>query len=78
VGEYHDPAGDPLHLAQPGDRVLPVMNRGDGHRGVEGLVSERQVLRYSGDAGRGTGRALSAHEGGWLDRDDVPAGRFAR
>ena len=42
--EHHHAASNAPHLAQAGDRVLPVMNGGKSHRGVEGLVIERQVL----------------------------------
>src|SRR5579875_1163276 len=35
VREYDHAAGNAPHLAQPGDRVRPVMNGGNGHRGVE-------------------------------------------
>jgi hypothetical protein len=34
------------------DRVGPVMHRGEGHRGVEGLIRERKALCVSGDAAR--------------------------
>ena len=52
VGEHHHAAGHALHLAQPGDRVLPVVDGAEGHRGVEGLVGERQALRGGGHARR--------------------------
>jgi hypothetical protein len=32
------------HLAQPGHRVLPVMNGTKSYRGVEGLVLEREAF----------------------------------
>jgi len=51
-GEHHDAAGDAPHLAQPGDRIPPVMNGGDSHGGVERTVSERQALRDGVHAGR--------------------------
>src|ERR1700677_3523366 len=35
VREYHHATGNPPHLAQARERVLPVMNGGESHRGVE-------------------------------------------
>jgi len=50
--EHHHAAGDAPHLPQPGDRILLVMNGGNSHRGVEGLVIERQVLGRSASGRR--------------------------
>ncbi len=50
VGEHHHAAGHAPYLAQPGDRVLPMGDGAEGHRGVEGLVLERQALRGGGHA----------------------------
>ncbi|MFC4899839.1 hypothetical protein ACFQVD_36275 [Streptosporangium amethystogenes subsp. fukuiense] len=58
VREHHHAASDPPHLAQAGDRVLPVMNGGNRHRGVEGPVVERQALGGSDQARRRVRRAL--------------------
>src|SRR3984885_8625550 len=41
VREHHDAASPAPHLAQAGDRVLPVMDGRESHRSVEGLVLER-------------------------------------
>src|SRR5438445_7253424 len=40
VREHHHAASDAPHLAQARDRVLPVMDGGNSHRGVEGLLFE--------------------------------------
>src|SRR5215469_3377823 len=45
--EHHHAACHAPHLAQARDRVLPMMNGGNSHRGVEGLVLERKALRGS-------------------------------
>jgi hypothetical protein len=60
--EHHHAAGNAPHLAQPGDRVLPVMNGANSHRGVEGLVIERQVLGRSSQARRRVREALRTRE----------------
>ena len=57
VGEHHHAAGHAPHLAQARDRVLPVVDSAERHRGVEGLVLERQALGGGGHARR---RALGA------------------
>ena len=76
VREHHHAAGHAPHLAQPGDRVLPVMNGGDGHRGVEGPVRERQALRGGGHARRRARRALRPHDRRRFHRGDVAVGRL--
>ena len=57
--EHHDPACHTPHLPQPRNRVPPVVDRGDGHRDVEGLILERQALRCSGHTGCRAGRSLA-------------------
>ncbi len=54
VREHHHAAGHTLRLPQSGDRVRPVMDGADRHRGAEGLVLERQTLRSGGHARRRT------------------------
>jgi hypothetical protein len=60
--EHHHAAGDAPHLAQARDRVLPVIDGGKSHRGVEGLVLERKALRAGGYAWRCARGALRAHD----------------
>ena len=74
--EHHHAASDAPHLAQAGDRVLPVMNGAHSHRGVEGLVIERQVLGRSGQARRRVREALRTHERRRFHREDVAVGRL--
>ena len=76
VGEHHHAAGHAPHLTQPGDRVLPVGDGAEGHRGVEGLVLERQVFRGGGHARRRALRAQRPHDRRRLHRSDVAVGRF--
>ena len=52
VRESPHAASHPLHLAKAGDRVRPVMNGGERHRDIEGLVGERQGRRIGGHATR--------------------------
>ena len=78
VEEEHDDAtSDAPHLAQPGDRVLPMMNGAHRHRGVEGLVVERQVLRGSGQARRRV-REVAANASARTVRPRGPGGRKVR
>src|ERR1700677_3226968 len=44
VREHHHAAGDAAHLAQPGDRVRPVMDGGASDRGVGGPLLEGEVV----------------------------------
>src|SRR5215831_9188246 len=76
VREHHHAASHAPHLAQPGDRVLPVMDGGHSHRGVEGLVLEREALRGGSHARRCACGALCTHEGRGFHRGDVTAGGF--
>src|SRR5205085_5554648 len=69
--EDDDPARDTLHLTQAGDGVMPVMNRRESHRGVEGLILERQALRGGSDARRCAWRTLRAHDRGRVDGGDL-------
>ena len=75
-GEHHHPAGHAPHLAQPGDRILPVRDGAEGHRGIEGLVGERQALRRGGRARRRAPGSQRPHDRRRLHRGDVTAGRF--
>ncbi len=74
--EHHHAARHAPHLAQPGDRVPPVVNGGDGHRGVEGPVRERKALRDGGHARRRAHRPLRPHDRRRLHRGHVAAGRL--
>lgn len=53
-----------------------MVNGGDGHRDVEGLVLERQALRGGGHARRRAGRPLPSHDRRWLHRGDVAISRL--
>jgi riboflavin biosynthesis pyrimidine reductase len=70
-GEHHHAASHAPHLAQPGDRVPPVMNGADCHRGVEGLVLEREALRGGSHARRRACGALRPHDRRRFHRGDV-------
>src|ERR1035438_3935137 len=72
--EHHYAASHAPHLAQPGDRVLPVMNGGKSHRGVEGLVLEREALRGGNHARRRACGPLRTHDRRRFHRGDVTAG----
>ena len=72
--EHHHAASHAPQLAQAGDRVLPVMNGGKSHRGVEGLVLERQALRGGGHARRRACGTLRTHDRRGLHRGDVTVG----
>ena len=74
VREHHHPAGHPLHLPQPGQRVSPVVNGGEGHRGVERLILERKALGVGGHARRRPRRALRPHDRRRLHRGDLAVG----
>src|SRR5215471_15887610 len=74
VREHHHAASHTPHLTQPGGRVLPVMNGGNSHRGVEGLVLEREALRGGSHARRCACGALRTHEHRRFHRDYVTAG----
>ena len=76
--EDHHAASDPPHLAQTGDRILPVMNGANRHRGVEGLVVERQAFGRSGQARRRGRQAVRAHERRRLHCEDVAVRRLVR
>ena len=76
VGEHHHAAGHPSHLPQPGDRVRPMMNGADRHRGIEGLVRERQAFRGGGHARRRAGRTLRPHDRRRFHRGDSAVVRF--
>src|SRR4029453_12094399 len=62
VREHHHAASHAPHLAQARDRVLPVMHGGISHRGVEGLVLERQALRDGSHARRCACGTLRTHK----------------
>jgi hypothetical protein len=74
VREHHHAAGDAPHLAKPGDRVLPVINGGESHRGVEGLVLERKALRSSSQTRRRVRGALRPHDRRRFHRGDIAVG----
>src|SRR5215467_3751951 len=74
VREHHHATGHAPHLAQALDRVLPVMNGGNSHRGVEGLVLERKALRGGSHARRRACGTLRTHERRGFHRGDVTAG----
>ncbi len=74
--EHHHAAGHAPHLAQPRRDISPVVHGGDRHRGVEGLVLERQLLRGGVHARRRTRGPLTPHHRRRLDRDHVAIGRF--
>ena len=61
-------------VAQAGNRILPVMNGGKGHRGVEGLVLERKALRGGSHASRCACGTLRTHDRRRLHRNDVTVG----
>src|ERR1022692_2143302 len=72
--EHHHAASHAPHLEQAGNRILPVMNGGKGHRGVEGLVLERKALRGGSHALRCACGTLRTHDRRRLHRGDVTAG----
>ena len=74
VREHHHAASHAPHLAQAGDRVRPVMNGGERHRGVEGLVLERKALRGGSHARRCACGTLRTHDRRRLHRGDVTVG----
>lgn len=74
VCEHHHAAGHAPHLAQARDRVLPVMHRTEGHRGVEGPVLERETLRSGGHARRRARRTLRPHDRRRFHRGDIAVG----
>ncbi len=76
VREHHHPASHPPHFAQPGDRVRPVVNGAERHRGVEGLVRERKASRAGRHARRRARGTVRAHDRRRFHRDDVQAGRL--
>src|SRR5271165_1982258 len=74
VREHHHTASHAPHLAQASDRVLPVMDGGKSHCGVEGLVLERKALRDGSHAPRRACGTLRTHEGRRFHRGHVTAG----
>jgi hypothetical protein len=74
VREHHHATRDAAHLPQARDRVLPVIDRGKSHRGVEGLILERKALRSGSHAGRCTCGALRPHGRRRFHRGDVTIG----
>lgn len=62
TGEHHHATSNSLHLAKARNRVLPMMDSGERHRGVEGLVCERKALSYGSDTPRCTFRTLRTHD----------------
>jgi hypothetical protein len=66
------------HPAQAGNRVLPVMNGANSHRGVEGVVIERQALGTSSQARRRVPEALRTHERRRFHPEDVAIGGLVR
>ena len=75
-GEHHRALSNALHLHQTRDRVRPVVDRGEGHRRVEGLVLERKALRYGRYARCRTCGPLGTHQCRRIHGDYVTAGRF--
>jgi hypothetical protein len=71
--EHHHAANDAPHLAQAGNRVLPVMNGANSHRGVEGLVLERKALRGGSHARRRACGTLRTHERRRFHRGGIAA-----
>src|SRR5436190_11822161 len=76
ASEHHQAARHAPHLAQAGDRIMPAMNSGKSHRGVEGLVLERKALRGGRDALRCACGTLRTHDCRRLDRGDLTVGGF--
>jgi hypothetical protein len=74
VREHHHAASNALQLAQARDRVLPVMDGGKSHRGVEGLVLERKALGDGSHARRCACGTLRTHERRRFHRGYVTAG----
>jgi hypothetical protein len=72
--EHHHTASHAPHLAQARDRVLPVLDGGNSHCGVEGLVLERKALRGGSHARRCAYRTLRTHERRRFHRGYVAAG----
>ena len=72
------PRGMASHLTQAGNWVPPVMNIGNRHRYVEGLVCEWKVLRGSGHAPLRARRTLGTHDRGRLHRGDITLEGLAR
>ena len=72
--EHHHAASNALQLAQARDRVLPVMDGGKSHRGVEGLVLERKALGDGSHARRCACGTLRTHERRRFHRGYVTAG----
>lgn len=76
-GEDHDSLPrHPKHLGQPGLLILPVVERQDGHGGVDAVVGEWKGFGAT-DRGRGKrGITLRDHQFRRLDRSNVAACRF--
>jgi hypothetical protein len=74
--KHHDTAGDAAHLTRPGDRIGPVVVGQRAHRGVEGLVGEREAARAGSHAPSRARWPLGAHDGRRLYRRHVTIGRF--
>jgi hypothetical protein len=68
------PARDAAQLGQARGGRLPVVDRDACHRGVEGVVVERERLRARVDRRRGAGRTLCAHRRARLDREQPAVG----
>ena len=78
-GEHHHPP--PRNAAQLGEAALvivPVVVGQHRHRGVEGVVVEREPLGARVHDGRRPGRPLGAHDRRRLHRGDVEVGRLVR
>jgi hypothetical protein len=71
--ERANSVSDAAHLAQTRERVLPVIDGGESHRGVEGLVLERKAFRDGVHARRCTFGTLRPHDRRRFHRGDVAA-----
>ena len=68
------PAGDPRHLGDAGDRVRPVVDGDERHRGVEAVVLEGEVFGPGLDGRGGAGGPLLDHHLGGLDGSHLALG----